>query len=255
MELEVCVDSVASAIASACGGADRIELCSALSEGGITPSTGLINAVRMAVSIGVYVMIRPRGGDFVYSNLEFEVMKQDILTAKEIGADGVVFGILTPDGEVDSARTQILVDLARPLKVTFHRAFDVCTDLDRGLEAVIASGADRLLTSGGVTDALKGNEPIARIHQRAGSRIRIMAVGGIRASTVRNFALQTGVREVHTSMNTSSQSAEHNGHAELGARQFGSNPFVVKEQDVRMFKSALQTISDLATNTAKTSGA
>jgi copper homeostasis protein len=254
MELEVCVDSVASAIASARGGADRVELCSALSEGGITPSTGLINAVRKAVSIGVYVMIRPRGGDFVYSDIEFEVMKQDILAAREARADGVVFGILTPDSEVDSARTQILVDLARPLKVTFHRAFDICKDLDRGLEEVIATGADRLLTSGGVTDALKGTEAIGGIRQRAGSRIRIMAVGGIRASTVRDFALQTGVREVHTSMNTSLQNAEHNGHAELGTRQFGSNPFVVKEQDVRIFKSVLLTIPSLAMNTAKTSG-
>lgn len=237
MNLEICVDSVESAIAAAKGGAKRIELCSALSEGGITPSAGLIDAVRAAVDIDVFIIVRPRGGDFVYSEHEFEVMRHDIAEAKVRRIDGVVLGVLTESATVDVGQMRKLIALARPLQVTFHRAFDVCEDLDRALEDVIACGADRILTSGGKPDAMRGAARIARLRNKAGDRIGIMAGGGIRASNVRILALKTGVREVHTSL---SKSAEET--AELGSDQNGHKSYRVFEHDVRAFRAAIEAI-------------
>jgi copper homeostasis protein len=238
MILEICVDSVESAMAAANGGAERIELCSALSEGGITPSAGLIGAVRDAVTIDVFVMIRPRGGDFVYSVHELDVMRNDILDAKARGVNGVVLGMLTRDDLVDRARTQSLIELARPLQVTFHKAFDVCRDVDRALEDVIACGADRLLTSGGRGDALRGADEIARLKERADGRIRVMAGGGIRVSNVRKVAIRTGIHEVHTSL--SSKRTPYEGGGELSSGMGGFTCFQVMARDVRAFKSAMQ---------------
>lgn len=238
MDVEICVDSVESAIAAAKGGAKRIELCSALSEGGVTPSAGLINAVRAAVTIDLFVIIRPRGGDFVYSEHEFAVMRRDILEAKTRNADGVVLGILTESGEIDIPRMQKLIELARPLGVTFHRAFDLSRDLDRALEDVIACGADRILTSGGKPDALKGLARIAELQKKARGRIAIMPGGGIRVSNVRNLARKTGVHEVHTSL---SRTVEES--AELASDQNGPKCYRVLEPDVRAFKAALDSIA------------
>jgi copper homeostasis protein len=242
MDLEICVDSVESAIAAEKGGAERIELCSALGEGGITPSAGLISAVRDAVSIDLFVIIRPRGGDFVYSYQELDVMRKDIVDARARGVNGVVLGVLTTDDTVDRVRTRDLIEWARPLQVTFHRAFDVCEDMDRALEDVIDCGADRLLTSGGKADAIRGKAKIAHLQQRAGRRIRIMAGGGIRASNVRSLARHTGIREVHTSLSTKVKSTSYDGGAEINTRQGGFTRFLLKENDVRAFKSALQAI-------------
>jgi copper homeostasis protein len=243
MDLEICIDSVESAIAAANGGAERVELCSALSEGGITPSTGLIEVVRAAVNIQLFVIIRPRGGNFVYSDLELDVMRNDILGAKARGADGVVLGVLTRNDLVDIVRTRELVELARPLQVTFHRAFDVCEDTDHAFEDVIACGADRVLTSGGKVDAIQGMSAIAYLQQRATNRIRIMAGGGLRVSNVRNLVLHTGIREVHTSLSANSKSAASDGGAEIHTLHSGFTPFVVREADVRAFKAVLNEIS------------
>ena len=243
MNIEICVDSVESAIAAAKGGAQRIELCSALSEGGITASAGLVSAVRAAVDIDVFVIIRPRGGNFVYSDHELNVMHRDILEAKDRKVDGVVLGVLTHGGSVDISRVRKLIEVARPLQVTFHRAFDVSNDLDQALEDVIACGADRILTSGGKPDALQGADRISQLLKRAEDRIGIMAGGGIRTSNVTAILLKAGVDEVHTSLSEAQPPEDGTG---LETWQSGRKNFVVLEHDVRIFKSALDAITQKA---------
>jgi copper homeostasis protein len=153
--LEICVESVDHAVAAERGGAHRIELCSDLSSGGITPSAGLMQTARRQVRIPIHVLIRPRPGDFCYSDSELEIMRNDVLAAKQFGMDGVVLGILQPTARVDIERTRALVDLAHPLPVTFHRAFDASETLEAALEDVIQTGASRVLTSGGEARASK----------------------------------------------------------------------------------------------------
>jgi copper homeostasis protein len=201
--LEVCVDCMESAMAAARGGAARIELCSDLIEGGVTPSAGLIRTILSRVWLGVFVMIRPRAGDFCYSADEFEIMEQDVLTAKQLGADGVVFGILNQNGEVDEVRTRRLVAIARPLKVTFHRAFDLSRNLRQSLETLIAAGVDRILTSGGEQNASEGARMIRELVEAAGDRVTMMAGAGITDRNVRSLLRETGVREIHASISAS----------------------------------------------------
>ena len=201
--LEVCVDSIESALAAERGGARRIELCSSLMEGGVTPSAGLISSIRRKLSIDVHVMIRPRGGDFSYSAEEFETMEQDVLTAKQLGANAVVFGILTNDGDVDVSRTRHLVQTARPLNTTFHRAFDMSRDLSKSLADVIEAGADRVLTSGGEQSVEDGIPRIAKLVQAAGQRVAVMVGSGITESNVHRIIRETGAREIHASLRAS----------------------------------------------------
>ena len=161
--VEICVDSLESATIAEAAGAGRIELCSALSEGGLTPSAGLVEAVRNNISIEVFVIIRPRGGDFLYSDHDFSVMRRDIERAGEAGADGIVTGLLNRDGTVDVERTAVLVEYATPMKVTFHRAFDLCREPKRALEDIISAGAARLLTSGQARTAIEGAQLIKEL--------------------------------------------------------------------------------------------
>ena len=196
-KIEICTDSVESAIEAQNAGADRIELCNNLPEGGTTPGLGLIRSARQNLSIGLHVIIRPRGGDFLYSSLEYDIMRREIDACRESGVDGVVIGILEPGGAIDIERTAKLIEFAKPLSVTFHRAFDLCIDPFKGLEAVIDSGADRLLTSGQRNSACEGTRLIKDLVEQAGDRIIIMPGSGINESNIVNIARVTRAKEFH----------------------------------------------------------
>ncbi len=198
MKIEVCIDSVQSAINSEKGGAVRVELCDNLFEGGTTPSAGTIALARKEISIDLQVIIRPRGGDFLYADIEMEIMKHDVQTAKDLGADGVVIGILTADGKVDKTRCAELISIARPMNVTFHRAFDMTVDPYEALEDIIALGCDRILTSGQQKSAIEGKELIAELHQKAAGRIIIMPGAGIDEYNIDQMKA-FGVEECHIS--------------------------------------------------------
>lgn len=204
--IEVCVDSVESAVAAQEGGADRIELCDNLLEGGTTPSIGMIDVVRAQVKIPIHVLIRPRGGDFCYSDLEYAVMQRDIVTIGAQGVDGFVLGILTPEGDVDLVRTRALVEIARPRHITFHRAFDMSRNPQEALEALIGLGIERVLTSGQEPSALEGLAMINTLIQQARNRIIIMPGGGV-ARSLQQIVTASDVQEVHMSVNKQVESA------------------------------------------------
>jgi copper homeostasis protein len=240
--LEVCVTSVASAVAAERGGAGRIELCSDLLEGGLTPSAGLIARVREQVRIGLQVLIRPRAGDFCYATDEQGVMEEDIRTARRLGADGVVLGLLHPDGRIDVERTRRLVELSRPLSVTFHRAFDMAADLPRALEEVIATGAARLLTSGGAPSAEEGADTIAALVAAAGTRLVVMAGGRIRPENARALVQRTGVAEVHAGLEEAIDGPMlHRPPLALGPPGRDFHRFVARQETVRALVDTLST--------------
>jgi copper homeostasis protein len=250
IELEICVDSVESACAAEAGGARRVELCSALDEGGLTPSLGMIQAVRAGIRIGLHVMIRPRSGDFVYSEQELAIMRDDIAFAAANGADGVVFGVLNEESKVDVERTRALIERSRPLQVTFHRAFDLTHDPLAALEAVIEAGADRILTSGGQPDALHGRKQLQALVNAARSRIRVMAGGSIRPENVQQIIEETGVPEIHSGLRhpLPSPVRQKVQGIHLGGRRAGEyGRSGVRKQDVeslrlRMEAAALETL-------------
>jgi copper homeostasis protein len=245
--LEVCVETVASAIAAQRGGASRIELCSDLLEGGVTPGAGLISVVRSRLKIGIHVMIRPRAGDFIYSADEFEVMQRDMDEARRLGADGFVLGILTERGEIDVERTRALVQRAGSLPVTFHRAIDMTPDPLAALEDVIATGARRVLSSGGAQNVSKGYEVLEKMHEFAGDRITVMAGGGVTLRTVRQIQVSTGIREYHASLRKAEQSPAgfHKQGVAMGERRDQEYlRYTTHEEDVRAMAKLLESIAD-----------
>jgi copper homeostasis protein len=194
---EVCVDSAEAAMAAEQGGAARVELCSDLLEGGLTPTHGTLKVTCERLRIKIMAMVRPRGGDFCYSDVEFAVMREDLLAAKALGADGIVLGLLNPDGTIDRDRTRELIELARPLPVTFHRAFDMTRDPVEALDTLIALGVDRVLTSGQEPSVVEGLELITELVKRAAGRIIVMPGGGITDRNVARVVSEAGVKEVH----------------------------------------------------------
>lgn len=200
--LEIAVDTVEQALAAERGGAHRIELCADLSVGGLTPDLEMMRAAREGVRLPIFAMVRRRGGDFVYSDEEFADMERDIQAARKLGMDGVVLGILSADGHVDIGRTRLLVDLARPLPVTFHRAFDASADLGKALEDVIQTGAVRILSSGGASMVPDGLACLADLVKLARGRIAIMPGSGITAANAQPVAETTGAREFHAGLST-----------------------------------------------------
>ena len=243
MQLEICIDSVESAIAAELGGAQRVELCSDLLEGGITPSAGLIASVRRNIGIGLWVMIRPRGGDFCYTDREFELIHEDVAHARALGADGLVLGVLDVHACVDVVRTRQLVEMAGPLPVTFHRAIDMTPDMSVALEDIISTGATRVLTSGGAKDAASGMSQINRMAEAAKERIAIMPGGGITVDNIVAIAEGTGATEFHASLRTAHPSPvefRRQGIAMGSAEGREFERYIVLEEDVRALLRALE---------------
>lgn len=234
--LEIAANSVASALAAEAGGAARVELCSALEAGGLTPSHAAIAIARERLTIPIHVLIRPRAGDFVFDDLECEVMRCDIEICRVLGCAGVVIGVLTADGDVDAARCRALMDAARGMSVTFHRAFDFVRDPERALETVIALGCERLLTSGQAADALAGAATIRKLVDQARGRITIMPGGGIDAHNIAAIAQATGAREFHASAKV--RVVDRMRHASLAG--MGGGDWQTDADEVRARAAALE---------------
>ena len=196
-KIEICVEGIDGLVAAQTAGADRVELCASLLEGGLTPSLGVVREALRVATIPFHVIIRPRGGDFLYSELEFATMLDDVKAMRELGVAGVVIGCLTADGRIDEARTKALVDAARPLKVTCHRAFDMTADYREALEALVRCGVDRVLTSGQRDTAIEGIDILRDTQARADGRIVIMACGALDANNIARVRQATGVDEMH----------------------------------------------------------
>lgn len=241
MILEICVDSMASALAAWRGGADRLELCSYLPAGGLTPSFGLMKVCKEKIPLPIHVMIRPREGNFFYSGDEFETMKADVCQAKQLGFEGLAFGLLTENGHPDLPRINELIRLARPMKICFHRAFDVCADPFSALEELIGCGIDMILTSGQRIKAEAGAARIAELNRLAAGRLLIMPGSGINDRNIFSLAASTGLNCFHLSarkiIHNPSLSAQH--AIPMGRDDNpGSDLHMADEEMIRKIKSS-----------------
>lgn len=238
MTIEVVAYNIDSALRAQAGEADRIELCDSPGDGGNTPSYGVVEALRPHISIEIFAMVRPRGGDFLYSDYEFSAMQHDILQFRKLGVNGVVLGILTPDGRLDKERCKLLIDLARPLNVTIHRAFDMTRAPFEALEDCIEVGFDRILTSGQKAKAIEAVDLIAELVKRANGRISIMPGSGVNESNVVELVSKTGVKEIHFSASAFKDSEmQYQNQAIAG---LGSEPgaeYKLRTVNVQMIKN------------------
>ncbi len=236
MLLEVAVFNISSALQAQSAGADRLELCENPLEGGTTPSYGTLKTVREKVSIPVFPIIRPRGGDFLYDDAEFEVLKKDVQLCKELGFPGLVTGLLKKDGNVDIERTKELVDIAAPLEVTFHRAFDRTKDPFQALEDVIAAGCKRILTSGQVPNVANATSLIKQLIDKAGGRIIILQGSGVRSSNMQQLIDETGGVEYHSSARMNADSAMEFTVDSMNEKLTST---IVDEEEVKQMKQIL----------------
>lgn len=237
--IEIATNDYESTKAAVAGGADRIELCMALSEGGLTPSLGLIRQCRTDFDVALFPIIRPRSGDFLYSNKEFNIIKQDALFCKETGCDGVVVGFLNSDGTVNKAWVSEIVETVYPLEVTFHRAFDRCRDPFEALEAIIEGGCQRILTSGLQPTAPQGMDLIRQMVAKAEDRIVIMPGSGVRADNIKLLAEKTGAVEFHSSLKTAAESGmQYRQPAFAASAESYAHP-AVRPDDVAQLRKAL----------------
>ena len=241
--LEICAGSVESAIAARDGGAKRIELCAALEIGGVTPSAGLIAEARKIEGLTLNVIIRPRGGDFLYNEYEVACMLQDIRTCKQLGVDGVVLGSLTADGNIDTAVCKQLIAAADGMSVTFHRAFDMCRDPKIALEELIELGCDRVLTSGQAATAQAGTPLLKELVEQAAGRIIIMPGCGVNSANAADILQATGATEIHASARKSIGSGMQFRHSGVSMGNPGSDEFARKETDINEVKAIVTGIS------------
>jgi len=241
-KLEICADCIESALNAQKAGADRIELCDNLYEGGTTPGYGTLVSVRDNIDIGMNVIIRPRGGDFLYNDSEYDIMRRDIDMCGESGADGIVLGILLPSGRIDVERTAKLIEMARPMSVTFHRAFDMCSDPAEGINDVIATGADRLLTSGQKNRAAEGTELIKELILKSGGKIVIMPGSGINETNIAGIAIATGAKEFHLTGRRTINSEMIFRREGISMGSSGTDEFSRRISDSEIIKSIINTL-------------
>ena len=237
--IEIATSDFSTTESAVQGGADRIELCANLAEGGMTASYATIKKCREAFPVALFPIIRPRGGDFLYTKEEFDIMLLDIRLCKELGCDGVVIGLLNMDGSIDVARTAQLVEKAYPLGVTFHRAFDRCKDPFAALEQLVELGCERILTSGQYPNVTDGVELVAELNIKAEGRIIIMPGSGVRSENIRMLAERTGCTEFHSSLRgkeASRMSFKHPAFKD-SAESYSNN--AILPDDVRALRSAL----------------
>ncbi|MEN9548737.1 MAG: hypothetical protein RIR12_1328 [Bacteroidota bacterium] len=237
--IEIATSDFATTQSAVAGGADRIELCANLAEGGTTPTYGTIRQCREKFDVALYPIIRPRGGDFLYTDDEFKIMLQDVKLAKDLSCDGVVIGLLQGDGTIDIKRTNQLIEAAYPLGVTFHRAFDRCKDPLQAVEQLIALGCERILTSGQQPTVTEGLAMLIQLNQTANNRIIIMPGSGLRADNIKTLAEQTGCTEFHSSLRAKEKSKMDFMHPAFAnsAESYMNNS--IDANEVRKLRNAL----------------
>ncbi|MHB9055304.1 MAG: copper homeostasis protein CutC [Paludibacteraceae bacterium] len=242
--IEICANSVTSCLEAQRGGAYRVELCAAIPEGGTTPSYGEIVLARELLDIKLNVIIRPRAGDFLYSEIEHQTMLRDIEMCKKIGVDGVVFGSLTADGDIDVERNRELMEAATGMSITFHRAFDMCRNPLESLEKIIEMGFDRLLTSGGQPKAEQGIELLKKLVQQADERIIIMPGSGINEKNIVKIAKETGATEFHLSarLPVESRMKFRNPTVSMGGKNIEINEYAFPATNAELVKKALENL-------------